>query len=40
LTGGTESVKEGPSDDRHEASSGCGFRRRHPDMEGSCEYIE
>jgi hypothetical protein len=25
---------------RHGASSGCGWRRRSPDMEGSCEYIE
>jgi hypothetical protein len=22
------------------ASSGCGWRRRPPDVEGSCEYIE
>jgi hypothetical protein len=25
---------------RHGASSGCGWRRRPPDTEGSCEYIE
>jgi hypothetical protein len=25
---------------RHGASSGCGWRRRPPDMEGSCEYID
>jgi hypothetical protein len=25
---------------RHGASSGCGWRRRPPDMEGGCEYIE
>jgi hypothetical protein len=24
----------------HGASSGCGWMRRPPDMEGSCEYIE
>ena len=25
---------------RHGASSGCGWRRRPPDTEGSCDYIE
>jgi len=25
---------------RHGASSGCGWRRRPPGMEGNCEYIE
>jgi len=25
---------------RHGASLGCGWKRRPPDVEGSCEYIE
>jgi hypothetical protein len=25
---------------RHDASSGCGWRRRSPVLEGSCEYTE
>jgi len=25
---------------QHGTSSGCGWRRRHPDMEGRCEYTE
>jgi hypothetical protein len=25
---------------RHSVSSDCGWRRRPPDIEGSCEYIE
>jgi predicted SAM-dependent methyltransferase len=30
----------GPLSPRHGASLGCGYRRRPPDMDGSCEYIE
>jgi hypothetical protein len=30
----------GPLSPRHGASSGCGWRERPPEMEGSCEYIE
>jgi hypothetical protein len=30
----------GPLSPRHGASSGCGRRRRPPDVEGSCEYTE
>jgi hypothetical protein len=30
----------GPLSPRHGASSGFGWRRRLPDMEGTCEYIE
>jgi hypothetical protein len=30
----------GPLSPRHGASSGCGWRRRPPVMEESCEYIE
>jgi hypothetical protein len=30
----------GPLSQRHGASSGCGWRRRPPVIEGSCEYIE
>jgi len=25
---------------RHSASYGCGLKRRHPDMQRNCEYIE
>jgi len=25
---------------RYGASSGCGWRRRPPDMDGSCKYIQ
>jgi hypothetical protein len=30
----------GPLWSRHGASSDCEWKRGHPDMEGSCEYIE
>jgi hypothetical protein len=30
----------GPLSPRHGASSGSGWRRRAPDVEGSCEYTE
>jgi hypothetical protein len=30
----------GPLSPRHGASSGCGWRRRPPVLERSCEYIE
>jgi len=25
---------------RHDTSSGCGWTRRPPDMDSSCEYVE
>jgi hypothetical protein len=33
-------MKVGSLSPRHGASSGCGWRRRPPVMEGSCENIE
>jgi hypothetical protein len=33
-------LKVGPLSSRHGASSGCGWRKRPPVMEGSCKYIE
>jgi hypothetical protein len=35
-----QAMLSGSLSPRHGASSGCGWRRRPPDMEGSCEYIE
>jgi hypothetical protein len=34
------SISVGPLSTWHDASSRCGWRRRPPGMEGSCEYIE
>jgi hypothetical protein len=33
-------LKVGPLSSRHGASSGCGWRRRPPDMEDTYEYTE
>jgi hypothetical protein len=36
---GTINVNVGPVSPRHLASTGCGWRRWSPGMEGSCEYL-
>jgi len=35
----THSTVSGSLSPPHGASSGCGWRKRPPDTEGSCEYI-